>query len=488
MAASLRRRSRRRSGTFAEVIASHLLSGGQVGEAYPMLLVAAETTLRAGRNRQTIKLLEKAERARSVAGTDVAENTLYRYERRLYALWGSVRLRMGKPREAMEAWRSSMSAARHEGDAEAVARAQAGVGLSRVALGEVAAASSGLEQSLSRLPQGDPMWAQAAEALADARLTRGDIDGSQRLWSELLDLGKEMGEGAVHARAMAGLGLTAIVRGKLDTGRDDLENAVFRMRDQTPTKLLPASILRLAEYAHAEGRLESARELALSADSVSRDLPHLPACVASLGLAARCLQDLGVPHEARLLAQDAITLSRNIGAVETVTELSTLLPAVRVLVDLGAISEAADVLPNVAPPKDGQMVGIDDPVGGLLALKSRIIFERNPTVAVAFARQVLDRPRAGLIWAHVRHLLDAAQTLVLAGDGRATEAIQTTHTVISSSRFQLLRMEVGLLGERAGLTGAFVEEAHQILAHLDHQLGSPEGFRDRWLKVGEIKP
>jgi len=331
------------------------------------------------------------------------------------------------------------------------------------------------------------MWAQAAEALADARLSRGDVAGSKRLWSELLDLGREMGEGAVHARAMAGLGLIAMVEGKVDSGRDDLENAVFRMRDQTPAKILPVSILRLAELAHAEGRLEAARELALDADSVARDLPHLPVCVAALGLAAQCLKDIGVPHEARLIAQDAVSLSRNIGTVETVGDVASILPAVGVLAAVGATTEAADVLPNVAPPKDVQSVGIDDPIGGLLAIKSRIVLERNPTVAVALARQVLDRPTAALGWARARHLLDAAYTLVVAGDKRAVEAIKAAIEVVPDPRFRLVRMEAGLLGARAGMTGPFVQEAQEILADLDHHLGSPEGFRERWLNLSPDK-
>jgi len=481
VAASLRRRSRRRSGTFAEVIASHLLSGGQVGEAYPMLLVAAETTLRAGRNRQTIKLLEKAERARTVASSAEEPNTLHRYERRLCALWGNVHLRMNKPREAMEAWQSSMAAARLEGDVEAVARAQAGVGLSRVALGEVAAASSGLEQALSVLPQGDPMWAQAAESLAGARLSRGDIDGSQRLWSELLELGREMGAGSVHARAMAGLGVISMVRGKVDVGRDNLENAVFRMRDQPPNKMMSESLLRLAELAHAEGRLEAARGLARDADAAARDLPHLPVCVAALGLAARCLRDIGVPHEARLIAQDAATMSRSMSQIETVGDVGFILPSAGVLVALGATDEAAALLPNIPTSKSAETVGIDDPVGGLLAIKSRVVLERNPTVAVALARQVLDRNHMTLGWARARQLLDAGFTLAAVSDARAREAVTGAIKAVSDSRFKLLRMEAGLLAERLGMSGEWVVEAHQILDFLDHQLGSPEGFRDRWL-------
>jgi hypothetical protein len=116
-----------------------------------------------------------------------------------------------------------------------------------------------------------------------------------------------------------------------------------------------------------------------------------------------------------------------------------------------------------------------------LAIKSRIVLERNPTVAVALARQVLDRPSAALGWARARQLLDAGFTLAAVSDERAREAVDGAIAAVSDSRFKLLRMEAGLLAERLGMSGEMVNEAHQILESLDHHLGSPEGFRDRWL-------
>ncbi len=481
VAASLRRRSRRRSGTFAEVIASHLLSGGQVGEAFPMLLVAAETTLRAGRSRQTLKLLEKAERARSTVSGDLDPATEQRYDQRLFALWGSVQSRLGKHTEAMNSWQQSLEVARGRGDTEAVARAQAGVGLARAALGDVVAASSGLEQALSRLPQGDPMWANAAEALAGARLSRLDVDGANRLWTELLELGREMGEGAVHARAMGGLGLIALVRGRLSEGQDSLENAAFRMRDQSNPRMLPEIELRLAELAHAQGQLETAREKALGAESVARDLGRLPVCVAALGMAARCLLDIGVPHDARLIAQDAATLARTLGPVESTMAVGCVLPVVRVLVALGAVDEAASILPATPPGQGDGTLGIDDPIGGLLAVKSRIVHSRNPAVAVALARGVLDRQGAPLAWARGRHLMDAARTLIDAGDERAPDAVQAALGMFRSSPFRLLAMEAGLLAGELGVEPSAAVESDAILREMDHALGSPEGFRSRWI-------
>jgi hypothetical protein len=255
------------------------------------------------------------------------------------------------------------------------------------------------------------------------------------------------------------------------------------MRELSPNKMMPAALFRLAELAHAEGRLEAARQLASNADAVAREIPHLPICVAALGLAARCLMDIGIPHEARLIAQDAATMARGMAAVETVDDVGFLLPAAGVLVSLGAVEDASSLLPNVSPAKAAETVGVDDPVGGLLAIKSRVVLQRNPTVAVALAGQVLDRPGAALGWARARQLLDAGFTLASASDERAREAVEGAAAAVQDPRFKLLRMEAGLLAERLGMSGDLVIEAHQILETLDHQLGSPEGFRDRWLGI-----
>jgi tetratricopeptide (TPR) repeat protein len=307
------------------------------------------------------------------------------------------------------------------------------------------------------------------------------VDGAQRLWGELLQLGKEMGEGSVHARALAGLGLISLVKGRYEEGRDGLENAIFRMRDQSNQNLLPDAMLWLAEMLHAEGHLERAREQALEADGVARSIPRLRLCTAALGMAAQTLFDLGAPHDARILAQDSSTMALAQGPVETTGEVSSVLSAVRVLVGLNAMEEAQKLLPNVPPSNTRDMVGVADPMGGLLAIKSRVVLERNPTVAVALARQVADRPAAILPWAAVRHLLDAAHTLVGAGDERAAETVQRVLDQLKDTRFRLLKMEAGLLAEKAGIAPEAALEARKVLDILDHELGSPEAFKSRWL-------
>ena len=78
-------------------------------------------------------------------------------------------------------------------------------------------------------------------------------------------------------------------------------------------------------------------------------------------------------------------------------------------------------------------------------------------------------------------MMDAAQTLIEANDERADEAVQSTLDMFRNGPFRLLRMEAGLLAGSIGQDGPDAKEAKAMLASLDHELGSPEGFRSRWL-------
>ena len=131
--------------------------------------------------------------------------------------------------------------------------------------------------------------------------------------------------------------------------------------------------------------------------------------------------------------------------------IGCVLPAARVLVALDAVDEAAAILPST-PPSQDEGIGIGDPVGGLLAVKSRLVLHRNPTVALALAGSVLDRPTAALVWWAVRHLLDAGTTLASA-EARAEEAVRPP-ALLEGKRLDLLLMEAGLLAGRLGIEPA----------------------------------
>ena len=63
------------------------------------------------------------------------------------------------------------------GRGDAIARARSGLGLVRAARGEADAAADGLEQAIAELPMGG-LWTRVAQALATARLIRGNTEGA----------------------------------------------------------------------------------------------------------------------------------------------------------------------------------------------------------------------------------------------------------------------------------------------------------------------
>jgi acetyl-CoA carboxylase beta subunit len=78
--------------------------------------------------------------------------------------------------------------------------------------------------------------------------------------------------------------------------------------------------------------------------------------------------------------------------------------------------------------------------------------------------------------------MDAAHTLIRAKDQRAKEAVSLALASVDGTQFKLLQMEAGFLAGRLGLGGEALSRANKILDSLDHELGSPEGFRARWTK------
>ena len=86
------------------------------------------------------------------------------------------------------------------------------------------------------------------------------------------------------------------------------------------------------------------------------------------------------------------------------------------------------------------------------------------------------------MWWAVRHLLDAGYTLAAAGDARAEEAVRRALALLEGKRLDLLLMETGLLAGRLGIEPAAAEKGLKLLDGFEHTLGSPEGFRSRWLE------
>ena len=247
-ATALQRRFRRRLGAMSETIASHLIAGGSVAEAYPMLLDSAQRRFRGGRNTEAQQLLQRAKNLRSIAEVELGEDRSNRLRRQLFILDGQLMEHAGDLTGAAKAWAQALQAAQEAGDFTAVAQSQAGLGLVHAAHGEAAMAAEGLAIAIKQLPKGDPNWPRVAQALASARLEMGLLEEAEDLWKQLEELGRDTQASAVVAEAILGRGMAFMLRGNLEAGRIALEDAELRLRDQVRPLQLSRVLLELANW------------------------------------------------------------------------------------------------------------------------------------------------------------------------------------------------------------------------------------------------
>lgn len=476
-AVALRGRTRRRVAAMAEVIARHLLHGGQPVEAWPLLIQAAERHFRSQRLSDAHRLLRQALDARPIAEGSLDSAEAARWRRRLYALEGGLLEAQGDLGGARIAWEKSLAAAREEGDAEAEARARAGLGLIQAARGELERAQDDLSVAVASLPQGDPAWPRAAHALARVHLVRGESAEGVRLWEDIAGIGRDAGRPGLVAQASAGLGLAALCQGDIAGGRTRLLDAELRLSEAGNLEELARTRILLAWLALADGRLHRAVELGRDVERLARETQLLDAGIEGLGVAAGAFALRGDTQSARDCARDAVALTKNRGQAPARAALIGVLPVARALVECGRIDEAGAILPNFASSQAG---GLEEAQGQLFALRARIGVSRDRHGAVEAALTALDRSPPRLPWLAARLRLDAAHTLIAAEHSRAADAVMATLMTLPRSGHRLLHLEADALAGRLGLGAVYVKGAEERLEELDRELGRPVGFRERW--------
>ncbi len=476
-AAALRGRTRRRVAAMAEVIANHLLHGGQPVEAYPLLIQAAERHFRAGRNSEGNRLLRQALDARPIAEGSLPPLDAARWRRRLYALEGGLLEAQGELSGARIAWERSLAAAREEGDREAVARARAGLGLIRAARGEHDRAQDDLEAAVRDLGRGDPSWPGAAHALARVKLVNKEIEAGVALWEEIATMGRDAGRPLLVAQATGGLGLAAICRGDPIEGRTRLLDAEMRLAELGGHTELVHTRIALAWLALGDGRLHRAVELGREIERLARETQQLEQGIEGLGIAASAFALRGDEQSALDCARDAVAIAKNRGKRPTRSGLIGVLPVARALVEVGRIDEAGAILPGFLTNLHG---GLEEPQAQLYALRARIGVGRDRHGAVDAALTALDQSPPRLPWLAARLRLDAAHALVEAGHSRASDAVLATLMTLPRRGLRLLQLEADALAGRLGLGESYVRGAGQRLEELDRELGRPVGFRLRW--------
>ena len=477
IAATLRKRSRR-LGPMAEIIGHHLLQGGQVAEAWPLLLVAAQRKLRSGKLKTARQLLRLALDAQPVAETALPPDDVQRNRRLLFALEAECRERGGDITGAVSAWEQALSAALAEGDPKTVARIQSGLGLAQTARGDVMLANVGLEEAITHLERGDPMWPRVARALASARLESGVVAGAERLWQELLEMSRATASQTRRAEALAGLGQVALARGELSEGRRLLSEAIPLLPTSTPDPEHARLLLSVAELSLCSGALFEARERAEQAESIARDAQRLMICVRALGISACAAWSLGDDNNTRRCLRSATALMQAVDETESAEDLRARLLMSRVFALLGNLEQARGVLPGEV---FGIGPGLDDPIGQQQALQARLLAGRDPGRAIALARSVLERTPARQEWVAARVSLDTAHALrTMERVTAARMALSRADSLIARGGLRLLALEAARL--RAALTQGRdgVADASVLRAELFASLGEPPGFWGRW--------
>ncbi len=478
IARTLRRRSRRRLGPMAGIIARHLMQGGQVAEAWPLLLIAAQRKLRTGKITAARRLLRLAMDARPAAEKGLSEDELSRNLRLLYALEGEALEHSGDLTGAVKAWESALIAAEDEGDAQTIARIRSGLGLAFNARGDVGPATVGLEKAISGLQRGDPMWPKVARALASARLESGHINGAERLWRDLLELSRATDSASLRAEAVAGLGMVSLARGQLTEGRKRLESAQVLLHGHGTDLEQARRLLLLCELDLAGGRLHESRRRAREAEGLAREVPRVLTCVRCLGMAAWASWSMGDDGEATRLVRSGGALLDARGLKGSAEELRAQLPLARTWTLLGSSDRAIGILPMDLSLDER---GLDDPDGQRLALLARLTTGQDAERARRMALEALRRDEAALPWAAARIELDAAEALRALGDRQdAISALRRAESRLKSGELTLIELEAARLGRALNLSGDYTERIDRLNATLRTELSDESRPPSRW--------
>jgi hypothetical protein len=269
----------------------------------------------------------------------------------------------------------------------------------------------------------------------------------------------------------------AAVRGDLVAARGRLEEATLRLRRGGPALHLARSLVALAELHLVDGRLLSAAELAREAGEVARRVPRVVTQVRALGIAATTQASLGNLTDARRLSRKAASVLESRGRVDTAPEVLAAVAVARGLCDAGELEDAGRVLPAVGGLDPG---GIEDPTGGLLAVRARSMAGRDAIATTEAAWDALARMPAVHPAFSAAIACDAAAALVRVGDPGAGDAVWEALDRTAEPGLRLLRLAALRFAQRLELDPELVPELDALRNSLAVENDEPPQFRTRW--------
>jgi serine/threonine-protein kinase len=478
-AEALLRRCRRRPGELGPVIARHLMRGGEVAAAYPLLLDAAARAARQGDLDLLRPLVRQALEARPRAEAALAPSLIVGHRKRLFRLEAELAQRAGDPAEALDAWARCRRAAVEDGDQYTVLVAQAAVGALHAERGELLAAREELVAATAGLPVGDPGWAAAAAVLSRVLLTLYEDDAAEAMIAQMALVGAEPGMGAVAAEARAARALFSAVSGENSLGRAQLEDAELCFREPRRALPLAFAMMALAEADLARGAWTAAGERAREAGRLFAEQGRAAADEAARadGLAALAASWSGEPGAGRVLARRAAAALRGREGAPTEQGWLALAAVGRALCELDLAEEARSLLPEVAAEAGG---GLEDGVGQAMAVRSRCAVSAEQAVSEAWAALARTPPRLAVSAALVA--IDAAAALHRVADPALMDALDEAFERCAQPDFDGLRLvllhrrrsAVGVRGTQRG------DPLQGLIGGLSAGVPDPAAFARRW--------
>lgn len=397
---------RRRPGTISETVANHLLRAGDPVGAYPLLVSAASRARSRSGEMAARGLCERALALAPRAEPHITATEAAKLQRTLQLVYGDTLRSLGQPLRADDAYARALLAARTEGNPQEASRALASRGLARALLGFREEAGVLLGEGLVGLPEGHPVWPEAAMMRLMILLDQGQIAMASTLAQALLDRSVESREPVGEVHALCVLAWLARIQRKPVRALDLLDRAQTRAEDASDRAPSLHVLAQRAEMALEEANHPLAARLADEIDSVG-ELAGLP-FVAELALGLRV-------ESGRLRGQDVLGAAREglagLLALEG-KELTVIAPFARAMgsaapADLFVRLQSADWLP--APG-----IGAD-------ALRFGLIARGHPDLRVRLgaAREAISLVGDATCWlpaCAARVLSDAASAVRDSGD------------------------------------------------------------------------
>lgn len=405
---------RRRPGTVSETVASHLLRAGDAVGAYPLLVnAAARARTRTGEMAARV-LCERALAVAPAAEPQLGPKEAARLRRTLHLVHGDALRALGQPLRAEDAYARALLAARAEENPAEACRALASRGLTRLALGARPDARALLSEGLAGLPEGDPVWPEAANARLRLLLDAGEVAGAERIGAAVLERAMEARDAVSEVDALWGRAWLERIARRPVRALDLLDRAQARAEDAPDRRVALAVLCQRAELALEEGNAALAVRLADEIERVGE--------VAGVPFATELAQGVRV-GVAALRVQDARGIAVDgIGALLALEcrELTAFAPFVRA---------APGAVPAALLERLEQADWLPAPGIGADTLRAALIARAHPDAATACAsaRAVLACVGDAASWAPgpaAAALADAAGALGRAGDPAAPGALE----------------------------------------------------------------